>query len=91
MVEFVAVAQEERLATFLIGYGASSAARDSSEVVLEYSQRCYTLTGNNWCSWCASSSLSLSVGFSTKDDAMGVVQPAPQGVHYQEDVIHLYP
>ncbi len=33
-----------------------------------------------------SSSLSLSLGFSTQDDAMDVAQSAPQGAHCHADV-----
>ncbi len=41
--------------------------------------------------WCLSSSLSLSVGFSIQDEAMGVARSAPQGAHYHADVIYFLP
>ncbi len=36
-------------------------------------------------------SLSLSVGFSILNEAMDVVQFAPQGAHYPADVIYMPP
>ncbi len=39
----------------------------------------YTHIENGGHSWCVSSSLSLSAGFSMQDEAMGVAQSAPQG------------
>ncbi len=38
--------------------------------------------------WCLSSSLSLSVGVSIRDEAMDVAQSAPRGAHYHADVIY---
>ncbi len=40
---------------------------------------------------CLSGSLSLSVGFSMQDEAMDVARSAPQGAHYNVDVIFLLP
>ncbi len=79
-------AQEERLAT---GDTAPPVARDSSEVARALSQRCYPNTGNDWHSWCLSSSLSLSVGFSIQDETIDVSRFAPQGAHYHAGVIYL--
>ncbi len=36
-----------------------------------------------------SSSLSLSLEFSTQDEAMDVARPAPQEAHYHSDVVYL--
>ncbi len=74
-------AQEERLAT-------------SPGLVtrLHLPQRCYPHTRNGGHSWCSSSSLSLSEGFSIQDEAVDVARSAPQGAHYYHaDVIYLLP
>ncbi len=63
----------------LIGDNAPPAARDSSEVARAFGRRCYPHTGNGEHSWCLSSSLSLSVGFSIQDKPMDVARSAPQG------------
>ncbi len=52
---------------------------------------CYPYTGTGRHSWCLSSSLSLSVGFATQDEALDVARSAPQGAHYYADVMHLLP
>ncbi len=65
-------AQKEHLPT-------SPTARDSADVARG---RCYPHTGNGGHSRCLSSSLSLSVGYSIQDEAMGVARSAPQGAHY---------
>ncbi len=39
--------------------------------------------------WCLSSSPSMSVGFSIRDEAMDVARSAPQGAHYHADVVIL--
>ncbi len=46
---------------------------------------------NGGLSWGLSSSLSLLVGFSIQDEAMGIGRPEPQGSHYQVDVTDLPP
>ncbi len=72
-----------------IGDKAPPATRDSSEVARAQRQHCYLHTGKGGHSWCLSSSLSLSVEFSIKDEAMDAAWSAPQGFHYHADVIHL--
>ncbi len=66
----------------LIGDKAPPVARDSGEVARAYKQRCYSHSGNVGHSWCLNSSLFLSVGLSIQDEAMDVVQSAPQRTHY---------
>ncbi len=66
----------------LIGDKAPHAARDSSEVARSLNRRCYPHAGNGEDSWCLSSSLFLSVGFSIQDKAMDVAQSAPQRITY---------
>ncbi len=68
---------------------AQPAARDGSEVARSQKQRCYPHTGNGGHSWCSSSSLFLSVGFSIQDEAVDVARSAPQGAHYHADAIYL--
>ncbi len=68
---------------------ALPAAHDDSEVVRALNQRCYPHTGSGGHRWCLSSSLFLSVGFSTQDEAMDVARSAPLGAHYHADVIYL--
>ncbi len=75
----------------LIGDKSPPAARDSNEVARVQNQRCYPHTGNGGHSWCLSSSLSLSAGFSIQDEAMDVARSAPQGAHYHVDVIYFLP
>ncbi len=60
-------------------------------VRLRVRKSCYPHTGNGGHSWCLSSSLSLSVGFSIQDEAMDVARSAPQGAHYHAGVIYLLP
>ncbi len=38
--------------------------------------------------WCLNSSPPWSVGLSTQNDAMDVARSAPQGAHYNADVIY---
>ncbi len=76
---------------YYIGDKAPPASRDSSEVEGVLTRRCYPHTGNGGRRWCLSSSLSLLVGFSIKDEAMDVARSAPQGAHYHADVIYLLP
>ncbi len=76
----ISITQEEHLAT-------SPAARDRNEVVRALNLH----TGNGGRIWCLSSNLSLWVGLSIQDKAMGVARSAPQGDHYHEDVIYLLP
>ncbi len=74
-----------------LGDKAPPAARDSSEGACAQKQCCYPhfLNGGHSCR--LSSCLSLSVGFSTQDEAMDVARSAPQGAHYHADVIYLLP
>ncbi len=52
----------------------AKAARDRSEIAPALSRRCYPHAENSEHSWCLSSSLSLSVGFSINDEAMVVAR-----------------
>ncbi len=70
-----------------IGDKAPPAARYSSEVARALDGRCYSHTGNGELSWCLSSSLPLSVGFSIQDGAINIVRSSPQGGHYCGDAI----
>ncbi len=87
------IAQKERLATSPYFFDkASPAARDNSGVACALNVRCYPPTGNGGHSWCLSSSLSLSVGFSIHDETMDVARSAPQeAYYYHADVIDLLP
>ncbi len=69
---------------------APSAARDNSEVAHALNRRCYPHTGNGGHSWCLSSSLSLSVGFSIQDETMDAARSAPGEAHYLTDVIFVF-
>ncbi len=70
---------------------ALPAAHDDSEVVRALNQRCYPHTGNGGHSWCLSSSISLSVGFSVQGEAMDVARSAQQRAHYHAGVVYLLP
>ncbi len=61
----------------LIGEEAPPTVRDTSEGVRTFNQRCCPDSENGAFSWCLSSSLFLSVGFSIQDEAMDVVRSAP--------------
>ncbi len=52
---------------------------DKAPPALEVTPRCYPHTGNDRYSWGLSSSSSLSVEFSTQDEAVYVARSAPQG------------
>ncbi len=77
------IAQEEHLATSPI----------RSHLPHEIVVRLNVLKGGNGgLIWCLSSSLSLSVGFSIRDEAMDVARSAPQGAqYYHADVIYSLP
>ncbi len=73
----------------IIGDEAATAAHDSSEVARTLNGRCYPHTGNGEHSWCLSSSLPLSVGFSIQVEALDVARSGPKGAHCHADVIYL--
>ncbi len=84
------ITQEERLAT-LPDLATRLRLPHATEVRLheQKNERVYPHTGNDGHSWCLSSSLYLSVGFSIQDEAMDIARSAPQGAHYHADVIYL--
>ncbi len=63
-----------------LGDKGSSAVRDGSEVVITLTRCCYSHTEKSGHSWCLTSSLSLSVGFTIQDEAVDVARSAPQGL-----------
>ncbi len=69
----------------LTGDKAPPAALDSSEVMRAFNRLCYLHTER-----CLSSSQSISVGFSTQDEAMDVARSASLGAYYHADVSYLF-